>query len=83
MDRILERLSRLPVIDVHTHFEGLMDTFGYTKRYLDFALDAFPLERTCYFGSDRHCAGFPVAAALEQADQLLAAFFAPRIQRGC
>lgn len=55
---------------------------GYTKRYLDFALDAFPLERTCYFGSDRHCAGFPVAAALEQADRLLAAFFAPRIQRG-
>lgn len=30
MDRILERLSQLPVIDVHTHFEGLMDTFGYT-----------------------------------------------------
>lgn len=55
---------------------------GYTKRYLDFALDAFPLERTCYFGSDRHCAGFPVAAALEQADRVLASFFAPRIERG-
>lgn len=51
-------------------------------RHLDWALDAFPIERTCLFGSDRHCAGYPVAAALEQADEVLAAFFAPRIERG-
>lgn len=55
---------------------------GYVKRYLDFALDAFPLERTCFFGSDRHCAGYPVAAVLEQSDRVLASFFAPRIANG-
>lgn len=54
---------------------------GYVQRFLDFALDAFPLERTCFFGSDRHCAGYPVEAALERSDRLLADFLAPRVER--
>lgn len=54
---------------------------GYVHRFLDFALDSFPLDKTCLFGSDRHCAGYPVAAALEQTDRLLADFLAPRVER--
>lgn len=51
-------------------------------RHLDWALDSFPIERTCLFGSDRHCAGYPVAAALEQADEVLEAVLTPRLERG-
>ncbi|MBQ8305084.1 MAG: amidohydrolase family protein [Blautia sp.] len=55
---------------------------GYVMRYLDFALDVLPADRTILFGSDRHCAGVPVAAALDIAEAITADFLAERIVRG-
>lgn len=54
----------------------------YAKRYLRWAADVLPVERTLAFGADRHCAGEAVAAALEQAQALLAEFFAGEVARG-
>lgn len=54
----------------------------YVIRYLDWVLDAFIPEKTILFGSDRHCAGMPVAESLHSLQNLLADFFEKRIQNG-
>lgn len=44
----------------------------YTKQYMAKVLDAVPVDHTSFFGGDRHCAGEPVGAVLQQTRQLLA-----------
>lgn len=44
----------------------------YAKRFLYQALDLLPADRVILFGGDRHCAGEPVAAALDMTLDILA-----------
>lgn len=55
---------------------------AYVWRFLDWALDAWPVGRTCLFGGDRHCAGEPVAASLAMLETLLADFLSERVRAG-
>jgi predicted TIM-barrel fold metal-dependent hydrolase len=44
---------------------------SYTEEYLRRAADILPIDRTIYLGTDRHCAGEPVAAVVETSLQIL------------
>jgi predicted TIM-barrel fold metal-dependent hydrolase len=44
---------------------------SYTEEYLRRAADVLPIDRTIYLGTDRHCAGEPVAAVVEASLQIL------------
>jgi predicted TIM-barrel fold metal-dependent hydrolase len=44
---------------------------NYTGEYLRRAADIMPVDRTIYLGTDRHCAGEPVAAVVEASLHIL------------
>jgi predicted TIM-barrel fold metal-dependent hydrolase len=55
---------------------------NYITRFFEEAISLLPAERVIYFGSDSHCEGEPVLAALEYALDVLGSFLDSSVRRG-